>query len=258
MLRAVASSSDVKQHQLGSEIVYGPVRSRRYGVTLGVNVLPPDRKACRYSCAYCQLGHSRALPPDDAYPAPEAIREALARVERTPIDAIVICGNGEPTLHPAFAAVAGEILRARTGCFAGTSVVCLTSGSELHRHDVVEALRGLDETSVKLDAGRCSTLRRVAVAPTPVCVDWLTSKIRALGEAVVQTCFIDGPVTNSTDDEVEAWIGAVREASPRRVDVYTIDRPPPSAHVRAVPSERLHQVAARLRGAVDVPVRVVI
>ncbi|MBI2893443.1 MAG: radical SAM protein [Deltaproteobacteria bacterium] len=257
MLRAVAAPSDVRQHQIGSDSVYGPVRSRRYGLTLGVNVLPPDRKACRYSCAYCQLGHSRGLPPDDAYPAPGAIREALERAARADFEAIVICGNGEPTLHPAFAAVVEEILRLRDERFGGRPVVCLTSGSELHRHDVVEALRRLDEASVKLDAGRCSTLRRVAVAPTPVCVDWLTWKIRSLGGAVVQTCFIDGPVTNSTDEEVEAWIGAILEASPRRVDVYTIDRPPPSAHVRAVTSERLEQIATRLRRGANVPVRVV-
>jgi len=243
-------------HGLGSTIVYGPGPSRRYGITLGVNLSPPDLKACRYSCVYCQLGHSRGLPEPSAYPTAAVVGEALAAAHGAAVDAIVLCGNGEPTLHPDFPAVVDVLRRQRDRHFAGRPIVCLTSGSELGRPDVVEALRRLDECSVKLDAGRCSTLRRIALAEGPVCVDWMTWRIRALGDAVIQSCFFDGPVTNATDDEVDAWIEAVRVAEPRRVDVFTIDRPPPTQRLSPLSPERLARVAARLREAVSVPVAV--
>jgi len=248
----VVSSSSF--HQLGADIVYGPGPSRRYGTTLGLNLLPPDKKACRYSCVYCQLGHSRGLPRAEEYPSPRVIAEALAARAGTPIDAIVMCGNGEPTLHPRFPEVVDELRAVRSRAFPGRPLVCLTSGSELGRHEVVEALRLLDEVSVKLDAGRCDTLRRIALAEGPVCVDWLTWRIRTLADAVIQTCFFEGPVTNASDEEVDAWIGAVRKTEARRVDVFTIDRPPPTSRLAPVSAERLHQIAERLRAVVKIPV----
>lgn len=240
---------------LCSEILYGPVRSRRYGRTLGINVAPPNRKACRFSCVYCQLGHSRGLPRDAEFPAVAAIGAALAGAAAgPPVDALVLCGNGEPTLHPRFPALVDELRRVRDRAFPGLPLVCLTSGTELGRHEVVEALRRLDEVAVKLDAGRCSTLRRIALAEGPVCVDWLTWRIRVLADAVVQTCFFEGPVTNASDDEVDAWIAAVRAAEARRVDVFTIDRPTPTARLSPVTSDKLDRIAGRARAALGAPV----
>lgn len=243
-------------HELCSDIVYGPGPSRRYGTTLGVNLLPPDRKSCRYSCVYCQLGHSRGLARPEEHPSPEVVAEALTMRRGAAVDAIVLCGNGEPTLHPRFPEVVTALRRARDACFPGRPIVCLTSGSELGRHDVVEALRLLDEVSVKLDAGRCDTLRRVALAEGPVCVDWLTWRIRALADAVIQTCFFDGPVTNATDEEIDSWIAAVARTEARRVDVFTIDRAPPTARLAPVTTARLREIAARLQAALPIAVRV--
>jgi wyosine [tRNA(Phe)-imidazoG37] synthetase (radical SAM superfamily) len=241
-------------HRLTAGIIYGPGPSRRYGTTLGVNLAPSNRKACRLSCVYCQLGHFRGLPKDSEFPEPAAVGAALEAATGAPIDAIVLCGNGEPALHPRFPEVVDELRRARDRAFPRRPIVCLTSGSELGRPEVVEALRLLDEVAVKLDAGRCATLRRVALAEGPVCVDWLTWRIRALGDAVVQTCFFEGPLTNASDEEVDAWIVAVRATEARRVDIFTIDRPPPTERLVPVAPERLQQIAERLRAAVPIPV----
>ncbi len=236
-------------HGLVDRIAYGPVPSRRYGRTIGVNILPADQKTCRYSCVYCQLGHDRGVPLDlDRYPSADAVGSAIEGFDAggEPIEALVVCGNGEPTLHPRLPEVVDAIVRARDRRFPKVPIVCLTAGTELGRPEVVRALRRLDECSVKLDAGRCATLHKVALPGGPACVVWLVDHIHALGEAVIQTCFFEGSLSNATDAEVSAWIEAVRRAEPRRVDVYTISRPPPSAKIRPVPIERLHEIAARL------------
>ena len=132
--------STVLFHRLGADIIYGPGASRRYGTTLGVNLSPPDRKACRYSCVYCQLGHSRGLPAAGEYPTPAQVGAALAEAATgAAVDALVLCGNGEPTLHPHFPEVVDALRRVRDRVLRGRPLICLTSGSELGRPEVVEA-----------------------------------------------------------------------------------------------------------------------
>jgi wyosine [tRNA(Phe)-imidazoG37] synthetase (radical SAM superfamily) len=239
-------------HGLTETIVYGPVRSRRYGRALGVNVLPMGRKTCGLDCVYCQLGHLRVESSAAEFPSPAAVGAALRASSREPIDAIVVSGNGEPTLHPAFGEVVEEIRAARDAAYPGTPLVCLTSGTEIYRPSIATALRRLDETAVKLDAGGCVMLRRAALPSVPYCVETLVSRIRPLG-AVVQTCFFDGPLTNAGADDVRAWIGALREAEPVRVDVYTVSRTPPSPRIGPLPASRLHEIASLASRETGVP-----
>jgi wyosine [tRNA(Phe)-imidazoG37] synthetase (radical SAM superfamily) len=243
-------------HGLVESIVYGPAPSRRYGRALGVNLLPRDRKTCTLSCVYCQLGHAKAVLTDAAWPRPEEVHAALLAGPADEVDTIVLSGNGEPTLHPRFPQVVDAICAARDLVRPRVPIVCLTSGTELHRAEVSGALRRLDETAVKIDAGRCRTLLRIARPSSSYCPSWLALLVRSYRGAVVQSCFFDGPVSNARDEDVDAWIETVTTAAPSRVDVYTVSRKTPSANVRPLPLERLARIAERLRAASTIPVRV--
>ena len=254
----IASHTDPKAHGLQHRIVYGPLRSRRYGVNLGVNLQPPGEKRCEWNCVYCQLGTTAPLAFLDraGYPAPEAVHDALVARAGTPgIETLVVCGNGEPTLHPEFPAVVDALRAARDAAFPGVPLVCLTNGSALWRPDVVAALRRLDEVAVKLDAGSCALLARLNLPQQPACVTHLVRGIRRLHGGVVQTCLVEGRVSNATAEALAAWRRAVARALPRRIDLYTLARPTPSGKFRPIPDSQLRTIAERTRDELEIPVR---
>ncbi|MBI4818639.1 MAG: radical SAM protein [Deltaproteobacteria bacterium] len=251
-------------HRITSAVVYGPTTSRRYGITLGVNILPPGRKLCDFNCIYCQLGFSRydgegfdADPSRFGGPTPERVGAALDEAEVPPrLDGIVLCGNGEPTLHPHFPEVVEALRAARSRRFPGVPLILLTNGAEAWRRRWRLALRSLDEVSVKLDAGTCELFHRVNLPVRSTCVEHQVRTVKRLDGCVIQSCFMTGKVDNSGPDAVEAWIRTVLRAMPKRVDVYTVDRPPPSRKIYPVAPERLLEIAEQLTERTGIPARV--
>ncbi|MBI2374408.1 MAG: radical SAM protein [Deltaproteobacteria bacterium] len=250
-------------HQLTSEIVYGPTESRRYGRTYGVNILPPAEKLCDWNCTYCQLGYSQygddELGTDAPFrgPSPEAIGAALEAAEPVPgLAGIVLCGNGEPTLHPKFPEVIEALRAARDRRFQGVPLIVLTNGAEAWRKRWRAALRSVDEVAVKLDAGTCELFHRVNLPLRSTCVEHQIRTVKRLEGCVIQSCFVTGKVDNSTPDAIEAWVGAVARAMPSRVDLYTIARPTPSGKLLPVTSERLNEIARRLEARTGITARV--
>jgi wyosine [tRNA(Phe)-imidazoG37] synthetase (radical SAM superfamily) len=142
--------------------VYGPLDSRRLGRSLGVNLAPEGRKACNFVCAYCRYGWADP-PPRGEWPRPSHIIDAVDRALATcgTVDTITVAGNGEPTLHPAFAPIADALYRVRAHRAPGARLALVTNGSTLSRPDVVGSLRRFDTRSVKLDAGDATTFRLV-------------------------------------------------------------------------------------------------
>lgn len=248
-------------HLLNLESVYGPVESRRYGLTLGINPFAGGEKVCTFNCAYCQLGWTPANAEKPAhFVEPDAIRSELVGRARDhhgqKIDAIVLCGNGEPTLHPCFPDLMASIMAARDLAWPMTPVVLLTHGGRLTDRQIFEAASWAEECSVKLDAGSYESLRRVNMPREEVDLELLVDRIRALPNSVVQSCFIEGAVTNADDESLRSWLGAIRCARPQRVDIYTISRTPPSSKVGPVDAHRLHQIGALAARAVHTKIRV--
>ena len=244
----------VHDHGLSASIVYGPLRSRRYGMNRGVNLLPPLEKRCDWNCVYCQLGYTSYRHRPEDFPTVDDVAAAVRSIPASPrLDALVVCGNGEPTLHPEFVRVVDALVAARA---PGVRLVCLTNGQELWRHDIVRALKRLDETAVKLDAGTCDLLARVNVPLRPACVTHQIRGLKRLHGAVVQSCFLEGGVSNTSAADVDAWLDAVARAMPERVDVYTLDRPTPSGKLRPAADDTLRGIGLRVRGELGLAVRV--
>lgn len=243
-------------HGLSTRIVYGPLTSRRYGRTRGVNLLPAGVKRCDWNCVYCQLGTTAYTEAPDGFPTVAEVVQALEQTPTEPaLDALVICGNGEPTLHPHFPEAIDGILQVARRRFPATRVVCLTNGQGLWRPDIVRALRRLDETAVKLDAGTCDLLARVNLPIRPACVTHQVRGIKRLHGGVVQSCFFEGGVSNTHRAAVDAWLDAVGRGMPRRVDLYTIARDTPSGKLRPARDDTLAAIAHRVRTELDIPAR---
>jgi wyosine [tRNA(Phe)-imidazoG37] synthetase (radical SAM superfamily) len=242
-------------------IVYGPVRSRRLGQSLGVNILPRNVKLCTFNCSYCQYGWTRtgAQSPrgiGDVWPSPSSIAKAVSlRLRRAlasgeAVHRVTLAGNGEPTLHPEFGEVVNRLRALRDEVRKGLPIAVLSNSSTLDRPAVVSALDRLDERYMKLDAGDSAILRRVNA--TTMSVDQVVEGLRRLKDVVVQSMFVRdrlGRIDNAGDVAVAAWIGAVARIKPLRVQVYTIDRAPAWPYLQAIPSQRLEEIARRARAA---------
>jgi wyosine [tRNA(Phe)-imidazoG37] synthetase (radical SAM superfamily) len=244
------------------EVVYGPVRSRRLGASLGVNVFPAGRKVCNFNCAYCQYGWTRereAAVAADAWPAPEAIADAVRRALRTgegasrALDRITLAGNGEPTLHPRFGEIVDRLRTVRDEECADVRLAVLSNAGTLERPVVVDALRRTDEAYLKLDTADSEIFKRLNGAASGL--PRLLETLRALSHVthvVIQSLFTRDAgrrIDNTTPDAVERWIGALTVIAPEGVHVYTIDREPAWAALEKIPYEELNAIAARARAA---------
>lgn len=227
-------------------VVYGPVPSRRFGFTLGINLLPAGFKHCSFNCVYCQLGWTdrRYNPLRAEFPSPQSIDEALTAFRSSPawrddIAHIVVSGNGEPTLHPHFEVVTRTLKEFRDRILPTAKLVCFTCGSELGRDPIFRALGLFDECHIKWDAAA----EKVNLPPKGLDPATVLRRAGELGNLVVQSCFVSGAVDNTGEGAVMRWAGDVAKLSPRHVDVYTIDRDTAASGLLAVPSARLREIA---------------
>jgi wyosine [tRNA(Phe)-imidazoG37] synthetase (radical SAM superfamily) len=240
-------------------LVYGPVRSRRLGQSLGINILPRNGKVCTFNCSYCQYGWTppnAASTAKEAWPTPAAIvKTVTARLQRAAaqgevIHRLTLAGNGEPTLHPQIDEVVTGLREARDRCAPGIPLAILSNSSTLDRPAVQRALRAIDERYMKLDAGDQAMLRRINAATVPFVK--IVDGLKRLPNVVIQALFVRdrlGRIDNAGDLAVGAWIGALSQIKPTSVQIYSIDRAPAWPYLNAVPTTRLDEIAARVRAA---------
>ncbi len=247
------------------QIIFGPVRSRRLGLSLGVNLLPTESKLCSFDCIYCECGWNAEHPGPRRFNARADVRAQLETTLRrmasdgTPPDVITFAGNGEPTLHPEFEAVIGDTLALRDALCPTAKVSVLSNATQLHRDDVRRALLRVDNNILKLDSAFDETVRRMNHPQNPACtVSRIVEQMKRFeGRMILQTMFLRGtcngePVDNTTEEEVAAWLRLVDEIRPRQVMVYSLDRDTPCPTLEKVAHEELQAIAARVE-ALGIP-----
>jgi wyosine [tRNA(Phe)-imidazoG37] synthetase (radical SAM superfamily) len=240
-------------------IVYGPVRSRRLGRSLGINLTPAHLKLCSFNCSYCQYGwseHSRRAsdPGFEHWPSAATVAKAVASALRSlaaqndRIDRLTLAGHGEPTMHPKFKEVVAALKKVRDELAPGVPIAVLSNASTLERADVREALADLDERYMKLDAGDTATLR--SVNGSPLSIEQLVTGLKKVPDIVVQAMFVKdrtGRVDNTGDLTVINWVGALDRIRPKAVQIYTIDRTPAFPYLQPVAPARLREIVQRVR-----------
>ena len=241
--------------------IFGPVHSRRLGVSLGINLMPADGKVCTFDCVYCECGFNADFRPRQRRPTREEVREALeARLQDMQAngpapDVLTFAGNGEPTAHPRFAGIIDDTLALRDRYFPKAKVSVLSNSTMLFRPEVVEALKRIDNNILKLDTVDPEYIRRVDRPTGAYDVNDIISRMKAFeGQLIIQTMFMKGThdglsVDNTTDRYVLPWLDAVRDIAPRQVMIYTIDRETPDRNLEKATPEELDRIAALVREA---------
>lgn len=233
---------------LWETLAYGPVRSRRLGVSLGVNLMPQRSKLCSFDCPYCSCGLNTPRAAGSRWPSPDevvhSLTRALARLPASP-DCITFSGNGEPTLHPRFPVVVDRVLTARAAAAPATRVGILSNGLTAGVKALREALMRLDHRIMKLDPGPMQQVNGVRYD-----VDQLVDAYRALKPYTVQAMVVKGrDWDGSSDESVAAWLPRLARAAPDAVQLYSLARRPADASVLNVPRERLDAMAIAIRKA---------
>jgi len=233
------------------DIIFGPVHSRRLGLSLGVNLLPTESKLCSFDCIYCECGWNADHPGRRRFNPREEVRLQLGAVLRrmtadgTPPDVITFAGNGEPTLHPDFEAIIDDTLALRDELCPSARVSVLSNATQIHHVRPHPAAFDAPVRRMNNPAGDYSVARTVELMK------------RFEGRMILQTMFLAGeiegePIDNTAEREVEAWLRLVEEIRPSKVMVYSLDRDTPCRTLRKIPREELQRIAARVE-ALGIP-----
>ncbi len=241
---------------LFDSIVYGPIHSRRLGVSLGMNLMPTTAKLCTFDCVYCECGWNQPVS-HPILPTREQIRIALDTKLSSldiPLDVITFSGNGEPTLHPDFLGIIEDTCALRNQYYPDAKISVLSNSTQLGRPDVIEALRLSDNRILKLDSAIDATMRLIDQPVNPKLTvkqieQWLSL---FYGDFTLQTCFLRGEyhgqiIDNTTPEELSAWYAAVERLHPKQVMIYVIDRATPLQTLSKIPAHEMEAIAAPLR-----------
>lgn len=241
-------------------IVFGPVRSRRFGISLGINVLPTDSKFCTFDCVYCECGWTYKRDMHKArFFSQEEIREAMESdfpklVEKGIIpDNITFAGNGEPTAHPKFEGIINTTIELRNRYFPQADITILTNATLLHIESVNRALQKIRSSILKLDTGKEETFQKINRSLQNISLHHIVDQIKAYkGRKIIQTLFVRGNykgdlIDNTTEEEITIWLAALREINPVKVMIYSIDRATPASGLERIPAVELDRIADRVR-----------
>ena len=234
--------------------IFGPVHSRRLGVSLGINLLPADGKFCTFDCIYCECGFNADHRPKLKMPTRQQVAEALeARLQLmqqqgpTP-DVLTFAGNGEPTAHPDFPGIIDDTLRLRDRFFPQARVSVLSNATMITKPDVHAALMRVDNNIQKLDTVSLEYIRKVDRPTGHYDLDAIVEALcQFKGHVIIQTMFLHGPgVCNLADEYVLPWLHTIRKIAPAQVMIYTIDRETPDLTLAKATREELDAIALRV------------
>ena len=241
---------------LFDSIVYGPIHSRRLGVSLGMNLMPTTAKLCTFDCVYCECGWNQPVS-HPVLPTREQVRIALDTKLSTldiPLDVITFSGNGEPTLHPDFLGIIEDTCALRNQYYPDAKISVLSNSTQLGRPEVIEALRLSNNRILKLDSAIDATMRLIdQPVNSKLTVEQIEQWLSLFnGDFTLQTCFLRGEyhgqiIDNTTPEELSAWYAAVERLHPKQVMIYVIDRATPLQTLSKIPAHEMEAIAAPLR-----------
>lgn len=244
--------------------IFGPVHSRRLGLSLGINLLPADGKVCSFDCIYCECGFNAAHRPRLPMPTREEVAQKLEErlqlmtAEGRLPDVLTFAGNGEPTSHPHFPEIINDTLQLRNCYCPKAKVSVLSNATFIHRPAVHDALMRVDNNILKLDTVDPSYISKVDRPSGNYCVQDIIDRMKAFqGHLIIQTMFMRGEcngesIDNTSDAYVNPWMEAIADISPQQVMVYTIDRETPTPGLLKATHEQLDAIKARVE-ALGIP-----
>lgn len=243
---------------LFDDIVFGPIQSRRFGRSLGINLLPLTNKVCNFNCVYCECGWTNLKSQSVVYFPYEVICAKLKEAfydlaqKSLPIDCITFAGNGEPTMHPRFNEIIDKTIEYRNRYLPGKPIVVLSNAALAGNKKVFDALQKADLRVLKLDAGSDAMFQKIDKPLSGKSLDWHISKLKAFkGQLIIQSMFLRGKhngesIDNTEEKELELWLSAIKEIHPESVMIYTLDRPAPEPELEKVQPAILDMICKRV------------
>lgn len=229
--------------------VYGPVHSRRFGSSLGVNLLPPEGKLCNFDCIYCECGWNRDNVTGGRFPSPEefgrSLKTALEHVSENGIhvDSITFSGNGEPTLNPCFPETVGIACSLRDALAPSAKITVLSNATTCGRPEILEALKKADNPVMKIDAAAQQFVPMISRPSGNYDLDRVVSDLEAFnGDFVLQTMFLRSGTFDTADPaNLEVWYGIVRKLKPREIMAYSIARETPQKGLHGYSADEIRR-----------------
>ncbi len=238
--------------------IFGPIQSRRLGVSLGINLLPEDGKFCTFDCIYCECGYNADHRPKKKLPTCQNVIETLeAKLiemkNNGPFpDVLTFAGNGEPTSHPDFPEIIDDVIKLRDKYFPNAKVSVLSNSTFIHKPKVFEALCKVDNNILKLDTVDKDYINEVDRPSCKYDVDNIIENMKAFnGKCIIQTMFMKGfadgkSVDNTGDYYVDPWLEKIKYISPSQVMIYTIDRETPNKDLRKATADELERIGKKV------------
>ena len=239
--------------------VFGPIHSRRLGISLGINLLPKGGKVCSFDCIYCECGLNKERRTKNPLPTANEVEEGLRRKlqemkqEGIVPDVLTFAGNGEPTLHPSFPEIVDRVRRIRDELCPSAKMSILSNATQIRRPEIREALRHFDNNILKLDTVNPAYINNVDRPQGHYDVE---EQIRCLemfqGQCIIQTMLMRGEYNgHDLDNTGEAYVGPYLEAlariKPKAVMLYTLDRETPVGGLLKADADVMQSIAERIR-----------
>ncbi|WP_152057328.1 radical SAM protein [Aliarcobacter butzleri] len=230
-----------------NSIIFGPIPSRRFGISLGID-LSPSKKQCNFDCLYCELEGAKTVDKMDTFPSVDEIIKAIKESFKNhpKIDVITITCNGEPTLYPKLSELIDEINKIK----GETKTLILSNGSTIYKKEIFEALLKIDIVKLSLDCVSEKCFKKLDRQNKSVEIDKIVPSMiefsqKTKKDFVLEILFVKD--VNDKDEEIELLFNAVKQINPKRVDIGTIDRPP-AFKVNPVSYEFLEDAANKFEG----------
>ena len=247
---------------LFDKIIFGPVKSRRLGVSLGINLLPTNIKVCSFDCIYCECGRNpkkyeeKAILPS-RMEVQQKLKEKLEEMvaENMLPDVITFAGNGEPTLHPEFSGIIDDTIELRNQISPNARIAVLSNATMIHKRKVFQALLEVEDNIQKLDSAFEETVKLLDCPNKNFSLSKTVEQLAAFrGKVIIQTLFVRGiykgqTVDNTTKKEISAWIELLKKIKPEQVMIYTIARDTPIDTLEKVSADDLNAIATQVKNA---------
>jgi wyosine [tRNA(Phe)-imidazoG37] synthetase (radical SAM superfamily) len=244
---------------LFNETIFGPVQSRRLGCSLGINLLPNNRKLCSFNCIYCECGLNADSNVKAVLPKRSEVRSMLESKLESMLekglkpDVITFAGNGEPTMHPQFIDIIDDTINVRNKWCPDARIAVLSNAFHLKKTGIKEALLKVDDNILKLDSGNVDTIKAIDRPNGRFDLNEIVAELEWFkGQLIVQTMFVRGciddvEIDNTSDADVLPWLEILKKVNPKMVMIYTIERDTPFKTLQKISLSQLESIADKVR-----------
>ena len=230
--------------------VFGPVASRRLGLSLGIDLIP--YKTCTLDCIYCQIGRTTHLTstPEPFVPVDKVLWEVSEKLKQVPTpDFITLSGSGEPTLYSHL----GELLQKLKRFTIPTAV--LTNSTLLYDPKVASQLLNADLVCPSLDAATPSIMEKVNQPVKNLDCERIIEGIIRFSEIFTGKLWLEILLVkdvNDSNSEIAKLVRIAKQINPDRIQLNTVVRPPAISGIRGLDQERLKKIAQEFNGNVEI------